>query len=123
MKISVDKSQIEGILNQLNSVGEIINQLTEATRNNAEFQVFGKYAVIVFRNTIDVLVPSGEPVQTLSDLQSLSEELYKYVIEKANIVNAPGNPSVVNNSGEPVQINVFNLKASMHVPVTQSKAV
>jgi hypothetical protein len=107
LKITVDKSQIEGILNQLNTVGEIINQLKEATKNNAEFQVFGKYAAIVFGNTIDVLVASGELVQNLSDLCRLSNELYGYVITKATNLN---------QSGEPVEINIFNLKSSLQVP-------
>ena len=112
MKNSVDKHQIESILNQLNSVGEIINQLTEASKNNAEFQVFDRYAVIVFKNTIDVLISSGETVQTISDLKRLSDELYKYVLEKASTINTSGYPNTV-------QINVFNLKASMHVTPTQ----
>lgn len=108
MKITVDKSQIEGILNQLSTVGEIIDQLTKATQNNAEFQVFGKYAAIVFGNTIDVLVASGELVQNLSDLCRLSNELYGYVVTKA---------TTMSQEGKPVEINIFNLKSSLHVPL------
>lgn len=115
MKITVDKSQIEGILNQLNTVGEIIDQLKKATQNNAEFQTFGKYVVIVYGSTISILIPSNELIQNLSDLCHLSNELYGYVVTKA---------SDLNQKGKSVEINIFNLKTALSVPnYSQHKAV